>query len=124
MEVVKVKSLPARVKKVKKLILSAGNTIGSVWFRKRTDGSLRKMAFRLHVTNPSYAPVPKGDSFKKRKAQDSDNLQMTVMDVNKVLRASKGKRKGLISGRGAWRTVPLENVERVKVNGTIYKIKA
>jgi len=124
MEIVKVKSLPARVKKVEKLLLSAGNQIGSVWFHRRTDGSLRKMAFRLHCTNPTYAPVPKGENFKKRKAQDSDNMQMTVLDVNKVLRASKGRRKGLISGRGAYRTVPMENVIRIKVNGTIHKIKA
>jgi len=80
------------------------------------------MAFRRHVINPSYAPSPNSKSFKSRKAQDSDNMQLTVLDVNKVLRAKSGRRKGKISGRGAFRTIPLENVKRLCVQGTIYKI--
>lgn len=123
MEVIQIKSVPARIKKVRRLIQSAGNTIGSVHFRKRSDGSQRRMCYRLHAQKPTYAPTPQGKGEQKRRAHDSDNMQMTVLDVNKVLRAKSGRRKGQISGRGAWRTIPLETVERVKVKGTIYKIK-
>ena len=119
MEVITIKSDTARAKKVKKLIKSAGNQIGSVHFTKRSDGSKRRMCYRLHATKPSYAPKPSGKRHKSRVAQDADNLQITVLDVNKVLRNRKGK----ISGRGAWRCVPLENVTRVCVNGQIYRIK-
>jgi hypothetical protein len=122
MEIVQTKTLPARIKKVRKLIESAGHTIGSVHFRKRSDGSKRKMCYRLHAQSPTYAASPQGKSVKSRKSHDADNLQMTVLDVNKVLRARSGRRKGQIAGRGAWRTIPLETVERIKVKGTIYKI--
>ena len=126
MEIITVKSTKARVKKVKSLIESTGNKIGSVWFKKRSDDSLRKLSFRLHVKNPSYAPIPKNKSLqygKSRKEHDSDNMQLTVFDVNKVLRATKGQRKGKISGRGAYRTIPLERVMRICVAGTIYRVK-
>ena len=119
METIAIKSLPARVKKIKKVIQSAGNQIGSVHFVKRTDGKLRKMCYRLHARKPGYAPKPTGKRMQKRIAKDSDNLQMTVLDVNKVLRDKKGK----ICGRGAWRTIPLDNVKRICVNGKIYRIK-
>jgi len=122
MKVIALKTDKARIRKVKQIIESAGNQICSAWFTKRSDGSLRKMAFRRHVINPSYAPSPNSKSFKSRKAQDSDNMQLTVLDVNKVLRAKSGRRKGKISGRGAFRTIPLENVKRLCVQGTIYKI--
>ena len=124
MKVIVRKTEKARVRKVKDIILSAGNQIASVWFRKRSDGSLRKMAYRLHVANPTYASTPKSASFKKRKAKDSDNQMLTVLDVNKVLRAKSGRRKGKICGRGAYRSIPLETVTRVCVKGEIYKIKS
>jgi len=118
MKIVKVKSKMARVKMIKKLIESAGYSIGSVHFRKRSDGTLRKMCYRLHVQNPGYAMKPGGKRIRKRVSKDMDNLQMTVLDVNKVRRDKKGK----IAGRGDWRTIPLENVERVCVRGQIYKV--
>ena len=120
MEVINRKGQKARVRKVKELILSAGNTIGSVHFRKRSDGTKRRMCYRLHATKPTYATKPSGKRFKARKARDADNQMLTVLDVNKVRRDKKGR----IAGRGDWRTIPLENVERVCVKGTIYKIKA
>ena len=122
MKVIVRKTEKARVRKVRELILSAGNTFGSVWFYKRSDGSLRKMPFRLHVKSPTYAQQPSGKLFQARKAKDSDNNMITVLDTNKVLRAKSGKRKGLISGRGDYRSIPLENVVRVCVKGTIHKI--
>ena len=120
MKVITIKSDKARVRKVKNLIESVGNKIGSVHFRKRSDGSLRKMCYRLHTKKPQYATSPSGKRFKKRQALNSDNLQMTVFDVNKVVRDKKGK----IAGRGAWRTIPLENVVRTCINGTITKIRS
>ena len=113
---VKCKSVPEKIKRVKKLILSAENTIGAVSFIKRSNRQLRNMSFRLHVKNPSYAPKPVMGKSKWKK--DLENLQMTVLDVNKVIRDSAGK----IIGRGAYRTVPLENVVGVVVKGRSYII--
>ena len=118
MKIVKVKSESRRVKIAKKLIESAGNQMGSCWFRKRSDGSKRRMSFRLHVQKPSYASKPTGKHFQETKAKDSDNHQMTVLDVNKVRYNNKGR----ICGRADWRTIPLETVERVAVRGEIYRI--
>lgn len=107
---------------VKEKIEEAGTQMGSVHFIKRTDGSLRKMSYRLHVTNPSFANKPKGKKIgnqKSRKDINNKNKQMTVFDNNKVIRNEENK----IIGRGAWRTVPLENVVRIKNRGTLYTIK-
>ena len=118
MQVVKVSSVKARVKRVRSLITSVGNRIGSVHFVKRSDGTKRKMSYRLHVQKPTYAVSPTGKRFKDNKAKNSDNLQVTVFDVNKIRYNNKGR----MCGRGDWRTIPLETVTRVAVNGEIYKI--
>jgi hypothetical protein len=105
------------------LLQQAGNKIGSVHFKKRSDDSLRKMCFRLHVKNPSAAKRPKGTN---RKNISVANTQMTVFDVNKVLRnrqneilfTDEGKQQ-----RGAWRTVPLENVVRACIDGVTYVVE-
>lgn len=116
---------------VRERIEETGNKLGSVYFIKREDGSLRKMSYRLHVRNPSVAKKPKGvgkDKVKVKKATggrlnrkevDLRNNQMTVFDANKVVRDENGN----IIGRGAWRTVPLENVIRIKNCGTTYYIR-
>jgi hypothetical protein len=116
--IIKERTLPARLKKVRAAMESAGTRIGSVHFRKRSGGELRKMAYRLHVQNPSVANKPKGNSQSKR-VTDAMNVQMTVFDVNKVVRNKDNE----IVGRGAWRTVPLENVERVVANGVEYLVQ-
>jgi len=154
---------------IKEKIEEAGTQIGSVHFRKRSDNSLRKMCYRLHVKNPSTAITPKGiekkevkrispvgdayvtklvcktcgreksecsrgpfelrpvkvtknikSEIKKISKKDIDkaNTQVTVLDVNKVV-----YQNGAAIGRGAWRTVPLENVERICNKGTIYEIR-
>lgn len=173
---------------IRERIEDAGTQIGSVHFKKRSNGEIRKMAYRLHVKNPSVAAKPKGmktaapaapavpaatpatsatsvtavqsvstvlvcekcgrgkgvctlgpfklvapsnfistdlptdspktqQSFIVKKQIDADNNQVTVLDVNKVVR--KGEE---IVGRGAWRTVPLENVTRISNRGKIYEI--
>lgn len=113
------------LKWVREQIENAGNKIGSVYFYKRSDNSLRKMSYRLHVRPKSVneiediRPSGLGRSLKKwRKMIDEANNQMTVYDTNKVLRDSDGK----IIGRGAYRTIPLENVTRIKNNGIEYEI--
>jgi len=97
------------------LMRKAGSKIASVHFVKRSDKKLRKMCYRLGVTNPKNSSSPKGSS--KKKSVDRNNKQMTVYDVNKVTRTRDGEMK-----RGAYRTVPLENVTRVCVDGVTYQI--
>lgn len=115
MKVINVKSERARVRTIKKIMESAGNSIGNVHFIKRSDGSKRRMSYRLHVRKPSYAPAPKGSNKKKI---DIKNNQITVFDVNKV----RYNRQGKMNGRGDYRTVPLDSVTRISVNGEIYKV--
>ena len=117
--------------RIRQLIESAGTTIGSVHFIKRSDSSLRKMCYRLHVTKPSVAAVPKGladnadpsiasvQALQDRKVQDMANNQITVLDANKVVRDETGKK----IGRGAWRTIPLDSVVQVTAKGTTYVIQ-
>ena len=111
-------TLPERVKKVREKILNAGNTIGSVEFIKRTDDTKRLMSFRLHVVNPSFASSPVSGSKKRDKYYNIENMQLTVLDVNKNIRDASGT----IIGRGAYRTIPLENVLKISVRGVVYEV--
>lgn len=122
------------IKWIREKIELAGTTIGSVHFKKRSDGKLRKMSYGLHVKNPSIASIPKGlmnaiggkflehevsDKVRvSRKDVDMENNQMTAFDANKVIRDDSG----VIIGRGAWRTIPLERVERICNKGVLYII--
>ena len=115
MEIVTVKG-SNKIRKVNKLMNSIGNQIGSVHFIKRSDGKLRKMTYRLHVTHPTYEKEPNG-KFAFRKAMDSDKHLITVFDTNSLRYSKKGK----LNGRGNYKCVPLNGVVRLKVNGTIYK---
>lgn len=117
MQVISIKSERARISKVRSIIRSAGNSIGSVHFRKRSDGSKRRMSYRIRVFKPTYAPAPTGKMENKWEKSLRDNL-ITVFDVNKV----RYNKKGQMCGRGDWRSVPLEGVERICVKGEIYKI--
>jgi hypothetical protein len=117
MKELKFRSVGEKVKTVRKLILSQGNQIGSVWFVKRSDGKLRKMSYRLHVTEPKYSPKPTG-KMRYRKTQDSNNNLLTVFDTNFVRYNNRSK----MCGRGGYKCVPLDSVIRVKVGGTIYRM--
>jgi len=125
---------------IRQLLLKAGSKIGSVWFKKRSDGSLRKMCYRLGVSNPSYATPVKRERCKycgsnncatlraKRHQKQSDmktKCLMTVFDVNKVVRDTDGNvvYKDGHMARGAWRTVPLDSVTRICAGGSIYEIE-
>lgn len=116
-KVLRFKTMPCRINKVRDLILSANNTIGAVEFVKRSTGELRKMTYRLHVDNPSVAPQPRG--LRNTKAINDNNLQLTVLDLNKVVRDENDQ----IVGRGAYRTIPLEKVKSVTVKGVTYRIE-
>jgi hypothetical protein len=109
---------------IEALLRKAGSKIASVHFRKRSNNELRKMCYRLGVKNPTFASRPKGGS-ASRKGINLKNKQITVFDVNKVCRDREGKIKYEDGKqlRGAWRTVPLENVVRVCVDGVVYEIK-
>lgn len=109
---------------IRDLMTKAGSKIASVHFTKRSDNTIRKMCYRLGVTNPKTAIAPKGKVPNKKKI-DIANLQLTVYDVNKVVRNKDGDIEYDDNGkqkRGAWRTVPLENVIRVCVDGVTYHI--
>jgi len=117
---------------IRNKILQAKNNIGSVWFMKKSNGELRKMTYRLHVINPSVAKKPNGlnvgdrigsnikpiKRIDKKKDIDARNNNMTVFDCNAVVRDMMGNK----IGRGAWKTIPLENVIRIKSNGKVYEI--
>lgn len=105
------------IEEIRERMKQSGGHLGSVHFHKRKGGELRKMSYKLGVTNPSTGPKPKGNS--NRKSVDIKNNQMTVYDVNKVVRDKEGK----IVGRGAYRTVPLENVVRIRNNGITYHFR-
>ena len=106
-----------KVRKVRSLINSAGNKLFAVTFKKRGDGSIRKMVCRRHVHTPTYASL----SIKKRDISKimKDNNLITVFDTNKI----RYNKSGRINGRGDWRCIPLDSVMRIKVGGEIYKIK-
>lgn len=104
-----------KVAMVRKLMKTAGTNIGSVSFVKRENGKTRCIPYRLACT-PVYAPIPKGKD-KTRKTRDRSNKLMTVLDMNQPLY----NRKGHIIGRGAWKSIPLDSVVRIRAAGTIYR---
>lgn len=118
MKVLEFKDRESRVKAVRELIQSAGNKIGSVHFKKRSDGSKRRISYRLRVKKPTYASAPSGKkSFKHRKINEEHDL-ITVFSTNTVRYNDKGR----MNGRGEYRSIPLDGVYRICVNGEIYKI--
>jgi len=105
------------VDRIRTLLRKAGKKFGSVHFTKRKTGELRKMCYRLSVTNPSCALAPKGTRKHGSGTKKTSKL-MTVLDANKVVRDRDGNK----IGRGAWRNVPLDNVVEVSAGGVRYKI--
>ena len=112
-EIVEFNKTPDRVRQI---IESAGTHLASVHFIKRSTGELRKMSYRLHVTNPSYAQKPMGNKVREHKAKDEANDQISVFSNNEIIRDEDGNK----IGRGDWRTIPLENVKQVTVKGKRY----
>lgn len=118
MKEILIKSLPKRIRKVRSLLESVGDKIGSVHFVKRSDGKKRRMSYRLHVKSPSYCPKPTGKNFLERQAKDSDKGLITLFDTNMI----RYNKKGLMSGRGGYKSIPLDGIYRLKVCGEIYRI--
>ena len=126
-----VKAINPPISWVKSRIEEAGSKIGNVWFIKRKDNSLRKMCYKIGVSNPKNVKAPKGFkeslpshgtcvgngmqlTWNKSKYIDEANLQMRVYDVNHVNEDGK---------RGAYRTVPLDRVTRIASNGQVFAIE-
>jgi hypothetical protein len=118
MKEIVVRNEKEKVKIVRNLMLSSGNLIGSVHFIKRSDGSKRKMSYRLRVQKPTYAKAPSGKD-KERHAKDSDNGLITIFDCNSI----RYDKKDRMNGRGGYKSIPLAGVYRVKVGGEIYRIR-
>lgn len=96
---------------LKEIIESAETNIGAVTFRKRTNGEVRRMTYRLHVKDPKFAKKPTGQG----KIVSDSNL-ITVFDTNKVIRDANN----VIIGRGAWRTIPLDSIMSITAAGKKY----
>jgi len=103
--------------RIRQILESVGSKIGNVHFIKRSNGELRKMSYRLHVRNPSYGKAPSGNG--NRRQADLSNDTMTVYSTNDVIR----DREGNITGRGAYKRIPLDGVTRIVANGKVYEIQ-
>lgn len=114
MEIVETRNKREKVSIVRSLIKSAGTKIGSVHFIARGTGKLRKMSYRLKVSHPQYEKVPTG---QKSRVKNYDRSLMTVFDVNCIRYNTRGK----MNGRGGYKSIPLDSVVRIKVDGIIYK---
>lgn len=114
MKVIQIKSEKARVKKVREIIRSAGNSIFAISFIKRSSGKLRKMSCRRHVVKPQYSRKLKENNIRK----SNDYNLLTVFDVNCL----KYNKQGKLCGRGGFKSIPLENITRIKSCGQIYKV--
>lgn len=115
--VIKPKSKRERISKVRNLLLSAGKKIGSVHFIKK-NGKVRKMCYRVYINRAQYAPSFTSKKVKSLLDHDAQKVSMTIFDTNKIVYNKQGK----ISGRGAWRSIPLTTVFRIKASGVTYKI--
>jgi hypothetical protein len=113
---IKTKSKREKISKVRNLILSAGKKIGSVHFIKK-NGKVRKMTYRVYMNKAQYAPSFTSKKVKTLLEHDKQKVSMTIFDTNKIVYNKQGK----ISGRGAWRSIPLETVFRIKANGVVTK---
>jgi hypothetical protein len=103
--------------RIRQILESVGSKIGNVHFIKRSNGELRKMSYRLHVRNPKHIPSPSGNG--NRRQADISNDTMTVYSTNDVVR----DRDGNITGRGAYKRIPLDGVTRIVANGKVYEIQ-
>lgn len=114
MKELKFKNTNQKVREIRKLIQSSGNKLFSIHFIARGTGQKRKMVCRKNVFNPQYASIPNG-----KKAYDPKKYNLlTVFDVNTL----KYNRRDRLSGRGGWKSIPLDSVTRIKTNGEIYRI--
>lgn len=118
MNIVKVKNDREHAKRAKAIMLEAGNHIGVVHFRTKKENKKRRISYRLHVSHPTYAPVPKGTGHKKQQEINRKHDLITVFDTNMVRYNKSGSK---MTGRGGFKSIPLTNITRIAVGGEIYK---
>jgi hypothetical protein len=142
----------ASVENIKNILKRVENKIGFVEFVKRSDGSNRRMTYRLHVKDPKWASKPKGLCYNDVEIDGTEGV--TVSNLKKVGKSvvmqkpmsSEERAKWLKrvntndannqitvfdvnvkgedkAGKGGWRTIPLENVKEIKVNKKTYYIE-
>ena len=134
----KIKAINPPISFVREQMEMAGSNFGSVRFIKRTDGTERRMSYKLHVANPKYVKAPKENeyfgrktyqtkdgtvqvlTFDKHKTTLENNHLLTVFDVNLPIRDKEGKVTGK---RGGYRSVPLDSVTRICTAGNILEIE-
>jgi len=87
---------------LRSLLLSSGSKIDSVHFIKRSDGTIRQICYRLHVSNSRYGKKPWDTKntgkfgFGKKRSKPKNfrkfinrlHNQMTVYDVKKSIEKS------------------------------------
>lgn len=132
---------------VKKMIDSVGTRIGAVEFIKRTDGSLRKMCYRLHVNTPSQSSGPKAKIYPKkdesgfirnsqgrftkalvrdihgRFVKDTQKISKQINERNNqvtVFDVNKVEFKDGQKIRGAYRTIPLDGIKKVTTHYAVF----
>ena len=85
------------------------NTIFGVTFIKKSDGSLRTMNARMHVSKGVKGVLPEG----QRKAEDTRCNVLTVYDMNVVEKTG--------STKGAFRRINLEQLKSCSLSGTHFQ---
>lgn len=83
------------------------NTIFGVTFIKKTDGSLRNMQARMHVTRDVKGVLPEGH----RKAEDRRNNVLTVFDMQALDK---------VGPKGAFRRINLSALRSCRLHGVEY----
>jgi len=84
----------------------SSNKIFGVTFYKKSNGELRKMQARMHVSKGVKGVLAPG----VRKAEDSAHNVLTVYDMQKPTE----------DGRGAFRRINLSELVGVRLNGSEY----
>lgn len=111
---------------IREKILKAGNKIGSVYFYRRSDNKLRKICYRLHsykslkrntecLTSSNRASHNNRSNRSNRRQVDMANNLITVLSTNDIKRDKLGN----ILGRGQYKSIPLDRIIRICVNGEI-----
>lgn len=85
------------------------NTIFGVTFIKKTDGTLRNMQARMHVSKGVLGVLPEGH----RIAEDAANNVLTVYDMQVVEKTG--------SEKGAFRRINLEQLQSCSLRGIQYR---
>lgn len=85
------------------------DTIFGVTFIKKTDGSLRNMTARMHVSKGVKGVLPEGH----REAEDERNNVLTVYDMQVIEKTG--------SEKGAFRRINLDQLVSCRVRGNSYQ---